>query len=159
MDWARHIIGSSIVSITAHALPDGARYNRDNVVATLAFEDGSISNVSYLANGDRSIPKEEFEVFCEGKVGRISDFRILELARDGKTKRTKMKWDKGHEREIELTIDAMRGGGPSPIPFEQLIEVSQATIAIQEAIATGTVVLLGAPTKLMPAVSVRSSEP
>ena len=37
VDWARHIIGASIVSITPHALPDGARYNRDNVVATLAF--------------------------------------------------------------------------------------------------------------------------
>ncbi len=41
----------------------------------------------YVANGDRSIPKEQFEVFCEGKVGRIEDFRVLALARDGKTSR------------------------------------------------------------------------
>ena len=74
MDWARCVIGAPIVSVTANALPDGARYNRDNVVATFAFLDGSIASVSYLANGDRSIPKEQFEVFCESKVGRIEDF-------------------------------------------------------------------------------------
>ena len=72
--------------MTANALP-GARYSRDNVVATLAFQDGSIGNLMYVANGDRPIPKEQFEVFCEGKVGRIEDFRVLALARDGKTSR------------------------------------------------------------------------
>jgi hypothetical protein len=71
------------VSVAANALPDGARYNRDNVVATRKFQGGSIANVSYSANGDRSVPNERFEVFCEGKVGRISDFCTLELARDG----------------------------------------------------------------------------
>ncbi len=68
VDWARCVVGSPIVSVSANALPDGTRYNRDNVIATLAFQDGSIANLSYLANGDRSVPKEEFEVFCEGKV-------------------------------------------------------------------------------------------
>ena len=53
----------------------------------LKFQDGSIANISYLANGDRSVPKGQFEVFCEGKVARLEDFRTLELARDGKTQR------------------------------------------------------------------------
>jgi hypothetical protein len=30
-----------------------------------------------VANGDRSIPKKQFEVFCEGEVGRIEDFPVL----------------------------------------------------------------------------------
>ena len=74
-----------MVSVRANVLPDGARYNRDNVVATLAFRDGSIANVLYLANGDRSVPKEQFEVFCAGKVGRIDDFCTLDLAHEGTT--------------------------------------------------------------------------
>jgi predicted dehydrogenase/threonine dehydrogenase-like Zn-dependent dehydrogenase len=142
VDWARCVVGSSVVSVSANVLPDGARYNRDNVVATLVFQDGSMANVVYLANGDRSVAKEQFEVFCEGKVGRIGDFRTLELARDGKTRRTKAKRDKGHEREIELTLDAIRRGGCSPIPFEELVEVSEVTIAIEEAIGTGKSVSL-----------------
>lgn len=53
--------------VRANVLPDAARYNRDNVVATLAFRDGSIANVLYLANSDRSVPKEQFEVFCAAR--------------------------------------------------------------------------------------------
>jgi predicted dehydrogenase/threonine dehydrogenase-like Zn-dependent dehydrogenase len=142
VDWARSVVGCGIVSVTAHALPDGTRYNRDNVVATLAFQDGSIANLSYLANGDRSVAKEEFEVFCEGKVARISDFSTLELASNGKSKRTKARRDKGHEHEIVATLEAVRLGGKSPIPFDELMEVSEATLAIEEAVGGGTMISL-----------------
>lgn len=145
VDWARAVVGCGIVNVTAHALPDGTRYNRDNVVATLAFQDGSIANLAYLANGDRSVAKEEFEVFCEGKVARISDFSTLELASNGKSKRTKSRRDKGHEREIAATLEAIRSGGNSPIPFDELMEVSEATFAIEEAIGSGTVISLFPP--------------
>jgi predicted dehydrogenase/threonine dehydrogenase-like Zn-dependent dehydrogenase len=144
VDWARCMVGCGMASVTAAALPDGARYNRDNLIATLKFNDGSIASISYLANGDRSVPKEQFEVFCEGRVGRIIDFSTLELARDGKTRRTKARRDKGHEREITLTLEAIRAGGSSPISFEELIEVSEATLAIEEAIGSGGVVALSA---------------
>ncbi len=142
VDWARSVVGCRIVGVTAHALPDGTRYNRDNVFATLAFQDGSIVSLSYLANGDRSIAKEEFEVFCEGKAARISDFSTLELASNGKSKRTKARRDKGHDREIAATLEAIRSGGNSPIPFDELIEVSEATLAIEEAIGGGTLIAL-----------------
>jgi len=142
VDWTRCVVEREMVSVAANALPDAARYNRDNVVATLRFQDGSIATVAYLANGDRSVPKEQFEVFCEGKVGRIDDFCTLELAREGKTRRTRARRNKGHQREINLTMDAIRQGGCSPIPFEELMEVSEATIAIEEAIATGEAISL-----------------
>jgi predicted dehydrogenase/threonine dehydrogenase-like Zn-dependent dehydrogenase len=150
VDWARCVVGSGITSVAASALPDGARYNHDNVVATLTFQDGSIANISYLANGDRSVAKEHFEVFCEGKVGRITDFRTLELARGGKTRRTRAGQDKGHQREIELTVDAMRRGGCSPIPFEELVEVSEGTFAIEEAIGSGKSISLRSVPAILP---------
>jgi predicted dehydrogenase/threonine dehydrogenase-like Zn-dependent dehydrogenase len=142
VDWARFMVDRDIVSVAASALPDAARYNRDNVVANLRFQDGSIATIAYLANGDRSIPKEQFEVFCEGKVGRINDFCMLELARDGKTRRSKARRNKGNEREIELTLEAIRQGSSSPIPFEELMDISEATIAIEEAIASGEAISL-----------------
>ncbi len=145
VDWARWVIGSPILSVTASALPDGTRYNRDNLVATLTFLDGSIASLSYLANGDRSVPKEQFEVFCEGKVGRITDFRVLELARDGRIRRTRARLDKGHKKQIYDTLNAIRRNGSSPIAFEELMEVSDATLAIEEAIGAGQAVWLRAP--------------
>src|SRR5207253_5962345 len=62
VDWARSVVNKRIQTVTAHALPDGSRYNRDNVAATLSFFDGSIANLTYVANGDKSVPKEYFEV-------------------------------------------------------------------------------------------------
>ena len=143
LDWARAVVDRPIRSVMAHALPDGSRYNRDNVTATLCFTDGSVANVTYIANGDKSVPKEYFEVFCEGGVGIINDFCALELTRNGKTAKTKGRRDKGHQREVELTLEAMRSKGPSPIPFEQLVEITKASFAVHESISTGQPVLLG----------------
>jgi predicted dehydrogenase/threonine dehydrogenase-like Zn-dependent dehydrogenase len=142
VDWARALVDRPIQTVTAHALPDGSRYNRDNVAATLSFLDGSTANLTYVANGDRSVPKEYFEVFCQGGVGVINDFCRLELSRDGKTTRTKGRRDKGHTAEIQLTIEAMRNGGGSPIPFAQLVEVTRACFAVHQSISSGQPVSL-----------------
>jgi polar amino acid transport system substrate-binding protein len=139
VDWARSIISSPVQSVAATALPNGAQYKSDNLVVVLKYADGSIANLLYLANGDRSVPKEFFEVFCQGSVARLDDFRTLELVRNGKLQKFKTAQDKGHRREIQLTIDAIRSGGPSPIPFEELVEVTETTFLVQQALATAEI--------------------
>ena len=143
VDWARFVVGSPIKSVQAAALPNGTRYHQDNVSATLRFQDGSIANLLYLANGDKAVAKEYFEVFCGGSVARLEDFRTLSLTRNGKTKRTKLKRDKGHRSQLESTIAAIRSGQPAPIFFQELVEVAEATFAIHEAIANGEIVTSG----------------
>jgi predicted dehydrogenase len=142
VDWARSVIGSPIQSVAATGLPNGTQYASDNVAVTLKFNDGSVANLLYLTNGDRSIPKEFFEVFCQGAIARLHDFRTLELARNGKIQKFKSMQDKGHRRELQLTIDAIRSGRPSPIEFDELAEVTRATILVQQALATGMVIPL-----------------
>jgi polar amino acid transport system substrate-binding protein len=132
--------------VTAAALPDEGRYNRDNVTATVSFKNGSIANLVYVANGDRAVAKEYFEVFCSGGIARLDDFKTLHLSRSGKTETVKGKQDKGHRRELALTVEAMKQGAPAPIPFDQLIEVTEATFAIEEAIATQRTLYLGGET-------------
>jgi predicted dehydrogenase/threonine dehydrogenase-like Zn-dependent dehydrogenase len=134
VDWARFQVNSPITKVEAAALPDGSRYHRDNLTATLHFYDGSLASLVYTANGDKSVPKEYFEVFCEGGVARLDDFRHLSLTRDGKTHRFRSAPDKGHRRQLELTLSAIASQSPSPNPFEQLVEVTGATFSIQGAI-------------------------
>ena len=143
VDWARAVVGCPMRTITAAALPDTGRYNRDNVTVTISFEDGSVANLLYLANGDRAVGKEYFEVFCAGGIARIDDFKTLSLSRNGKTETSKGSRDKGHRREIELTIEAMKQGKGAPISFEELIEVTETTFAVEEAIRTQRAVSLG----------------
>ncbi len=138
VDWARAVIAAPIRSVHAVALPDGARYSRDNIAATLIFDDGSVASLLYLANGDAALPKEYFEVSCEGGVARLNDFRTLELTRNHKTRTESCRHDKGHRREFQLVVDAMLAGAPAPIPFSELVEVTEATFAVQESIAEGS---------------------
>jgi polar amino acid transport system substrate-binding protein len=144
IDWARAVVGRPMQALTAVALPDSGRYNRDNVTVTISFEDGSIANLLYLSNGDRAVAKEYFEVFCAGGIARLDDFKTLELYRNGKCQTSKGRRDKGHRREVELTLEAMRQGKEAPIPFAELVEVTEATFAIEEGIRTGEKVHLDA---------------
>jgi predicted dehydrogenase/threonine dehydrogenase-like Zn-dependent dehydrogenase len=136
VDWARAVVGCPMQTITAAALPDAGRYNRDNVTVIIGFNDGSVANLLYVANGDRAVAKEYFEVFCGSSVARIDDFKVLYLSHGGRTQTSKGGQDKGHRREVELTVEAMRHGSPAPIPFEELIEVTEATFAVEDAIRT-----------------------
>jgi len=142
VDWARSVIGFPIHSVAATGLPNGTQYASDNVVVVLKFADGSVANLLYLANGDHRIPKEFFEVFCQGGIARLHDFSTLELARNEKIQKFKARQDKGHHRELQLTIEAIRSGKPSPISFEELVEVTETTFLVQEALATGKVIRL-----------------
>jgi polar amino acid transport system substrate-binding protein len=142
VDWARSLIGFPIQSVSASGLLNSTQFAPDNVAVTLKFADGSIANLLYLANGDRSIPKELFEVFCQGAIARLHDFRTLELARNGKIQNFKSLQDKGHRGELQLTIEAIRDGKPSPIPFEELVEVTEVTFLVEQAVATGEVIQL-----------------
>jgi polar amino acid transport system substrate-binding protein len=142
VDWARAVVGCPMQAVTAAALPDSGRYSRDNVTVTISFEDGSVANLMYLSNGDRAVAKEYFEVFCAGSIARLDDFKTLHLSQGGKSETSKGGRDKGHRRELELTIEAMRQGREAPIPFTELIEVTEATFAIEEAIRVGKKVRL-----------------
>jgi predicted dehydrogenase len=143
VDWARAVVGYPMQTLTASALPDSGRYHRDNVSVTIGFEDGSVANLLYLANGDKAVPKEFFEVFCAGSIARIDDFKTLSLSRNGKTETLKSGQDKGHRREMELTVAAMKQGKEAPIPFAELIEVTEATFAIEEAVRTQKAISFG----------------
>jgi predicted dehydrogenase/threonine dehydrogenase-like Zn-dependent dehydrogenase len=142
VDWARAVVGCPMQTLTAAALPDSGRYNRDNVTVTIGFEDGSVANLLYLANGDAAVAKEYYEVFCAGGIARLEDFKTLHLSRNGKTETLKSGQDKGHRKEVALTVAAMKQGDEAPISFVELIEVTEATFAIEEAIRTGKAVPL-----------------
>jgi predicted dehydrogenase len=134
IDFLTFLAGSAPISVSAAALPDGGKYREDNVSMTFTFADGSIGIVDYLANGDKSFPKERVEVFCGGTVAVLDDFRTLETVRDGKKKTVKL-WgqDKGHFNEMQALVRAIRAGIP-PIPYEQLIGVTKASFAAVESI-------------------------
>ncbi len=138
IDFVTFLVGASPVSVSAHALPDNGKYREDNVSMTFTFPDGSIGVVDYLANGDKSVPKERVEVFGGGKVATLNDYRSLEMVHNGhrKTIKNRLGQDKGWKDEMLALAEAVKSGEP-PIPYEQLIGVTKASFAAVEALRSG----------------------
>jgi len=142
VDFLTFLVGSPPVRASAHGLPDDGKYREDNVTMTFTFQDGSVGVMDYLANGDRSFPKERLEVFCGGRVAVLDDFRNLKMVHGGKCRVVKapFRQDKGHFNEWLTFNRAIREGGQPPIPYEQLIGVTKATFAAVESLRTGKAV-------------------
>ncbi len=138
VDFLTFLVGAPPISVATHALPDGGKYRQDNVSMAFAFPDGSLGVVDYLANGDKSFPKERVEVFCGGAVAVLDDFRTLHFVRDGRTRREGVAQDKGWVNEWKAFLQAIRQGGPAPIPYEHLLGVTRATLAAVESLRRGS---------------------
>ncbi len=106
--------------------PDGVG---DTVSAVLRFADGSTGTILYSSLGDSSLPKEYLEIFAGGLVIRLDDFRKLHITRGGKTTtKSASAQDKGQTGLVKAFYAAARDGAPPPIPLDELIAVSAATL-------------------------------
>jgi predicted dehydrogenase/threonine dehydrogenase-like Zn-dependent dehydrogenase len=139
IDFFVWLSGRRITSVDASVLPNGGKYRDDNLTATLEFEDGSIGTVTYVANGDKSFPKERIEVFGGGSVATLDDFRVLTTTRAGrrKTFRSRLRPDKGHAEEWQVYTKAISSGDRAPISFEELVNVSQACFRLLDSVRAG----------------------
>lgn len=140
VDFITFLVGEAPVSVSAHALPDNGKYREDNVSMTFTFRDGSIGVVDYLANGDKSFPKERIEVFCSGQIAVLDDFVSLQFVKDGKKKEVSGAQNKGWMDEWKVFARCIRDGGEPPIPYEQLIGVTKATFAAVDSIRSGNTI-------------------
>ncbi len=137
VDFLTFLAGCAPVSVSAQALPNSGKYREDNVSMTFTFADGSIGVVDYLANGDKSFPKERVEVFCGGQIAVLDDFRAMETVKDGKRKTVRLAGqDKGHFNEMQALVRGIRAG-KAPIAYEQLVAVTKATFAAVESLRSG----------------------
>jgi predicted dehydrogenase/threonine dehydrogenase-like Zn-dependent dehydrogenase len=139
IDFLTFISGSSVTEVETRSLANSGRYSNDNVVISLQFANGSQGTISYLANGDKRYSKERLDVFGGGAVASLDDFRRLELVRYGRKQVFHSHWrqDKGHRNEWSAFASAIRGAGPVPIPFEQIVLSTLATLRAEQSRATG----------------------
>jgi len=127
IDLLRFLAGEKITTVRAHAMEASAG---DTVSIDLGFADGSIGTVHYFANGSKAFPKERLEVFALGRVIQLDNFRKMTgFGWPGFSKMNLWRQDKGQKACAAAFVNAVATGAASPIPFEELIEVAEATIA------------------------------
>jgi predicted dehydrogenase len=133
------LAASPIVEVEARAISNAGRYSGDNVLVALRFANSSEGTISYLANGDRAFSKERIEVFGGGSAAVLEDFRRLELVRDGRKEIVHSRWrqDKGHRGEWAAFVQAVQKRNQSPIPLDELVCSTLATLRVDESVLTG----------------------
>lgn len=126
IDLARHLAGSPIAG---HETRTTSASTRDTAVVTLRFVNGSIGVIHYLGNGNKAFPKERVEVFCAGRVLQLDNFRVLRaFGWPGFRGMRLWRQDKGQGACVAAFVEAVRSGSESPIPFEEVLEVSRVSI-------------------------------
>lgn len=133
IDLLRHLAGHPVTGFTARALGEhpGLAVREDKAVITLAFADGSVGTIHYLANGDKGFPKERIEVFAAGRVLQLDNFRrLIGWGWPGFRKMNLWRQDKGTVQCARAFLDGLRRGTGAPIARDEIIEVSRLSIEI-----------------------------
>lgn len=148
IDLLIHLAADRVARVRTVALPDSGRYRGDNFQVTLEFRNGSIGVVTYIANGSRSFGKESIEAFGGGLSARLDDYRSLQIQHGSRTTRrtAHLRQDKGHRAEWQAITQHLTAGAPAPIPFEEIVHSTQATLAAWESLNRGEAV--GVPSTL-----------
>ena len=131
IDLLRFLSGSSIIQWQSIYMNSQIK---DSLCIQLKFADGSIGSINYLANGNKSFPKEKLEVFVGGRILQLDNFRRLTgYGWTGFKRMNLWRQDKGQNACAKAFIDAHLHGGLPPIPLDELLEVSRVAIEISEA--------------------------
>lgn len=139
VDLASYLAGAAVVSVHAVAAAKAtSSATPDTASIQLELADGSVATVLYLSNGSSRYPKERVEVFSDGKVLLIDNFRTFKEFGTGRPRTRRLRrQDKGNNRAVEVFVQAVRAGAASPIAFEELVASSAATLAIVASLEHG----------------------
>jgi predicted dehydrogenase len=139
LDVFAFLTGSSPLTVSATALrpAQATADDRDNVAVTVRYQDGSVGTLLYLTQGGSRVPKEELEVFADGKTAQLHNFTRLDVyAGDGRRSRS-ARLDKGQRGEMAAFVEAVRSGGSMPVSLECLFDTTLATLAFGESLRRG----------------------
>jgi predicted dehydrogenase/threonine dehydrogenase-like Zn-dependent dehydrogenase len=134
VDLSVYLVGSTLSSVYSRMLSHEIEVD-DSAIINLSFLDGSTATIEYLANTGPDVPKERWEVSADRKTARCENFKLT-LLPNGKKLRT-LNQNKGQQEAINAVIEAVRIGGVSPFPVDQILAVSRAVLECHASIESG----------------------
>lgn len=120
------------VDIQVTGIPaQGRQWARnDNFVATLTFADGSLCSLAYTAQGVKAYAKERLQVFSEGRVIVLDDYKSVEVHGGKGQVWSSVAQDKGQEAEL-AELGRMIAEGASAGFIAEQIAVSRITLEVE----------------------------
>jgi predicted dehydrogenase len=132
IDLFMYLNGSKVIRVGMSALGKNAQENTDNAIITLQFENGSQGVINYFSNGSKSYSKERLEIYSQGRTLILDNFRKLEGFGFKNFSGMRGKLDKGHKAQFAALIRSVQQGGKPLIPFNEIVNTSNASFAAIE---------------------------
>lgn len=137
IDLITFLTGSKVKAVCMSALGVNPEENTDNASILLKYENGDNGVINYFANGSKSYSKERIEVYSQEKTVITDNFReTIGYGTKGFSK-LKTKLDKGHARQFQLLAERAEKGGTPLIPFDEIVNTTNASFACLESLKTG----------------------
>ncbi len=143
IDLLAYLSNSPVVSVSATQVGawNGVGAADDKMTMTLLFADGSMGTIHYLANGNKAFPKERLEVFSDGRILAMDNFRTLHgYGFRGFRKMKTSRMDKGHGAEVAAFVDRVANGGAPLFDLDSLVNTTRASFAAVESAERGVAV-------------------
>lgn len=108
-------------------------HSSENASVSVRYRDGSVCTLIYTSLGAKELPKEYVEIYADGKVLVIDDYKELRVY-GAKVKGWKSTaQDKGHLEELKTFAKLVKGETDiSPIPLEELITATKVSFLAVE---------------------------
>jgi predicted dehydrogenase len=142
-DYARWVLGGRAVRVHSMA-SDSAAGPSTYALATVRYDNGAIAHVEC---GWAHPPARGFKLTAEivGSQGRLSwsyDHMMSGVLYplDGEPEWWDALSDRGFTLELRTFFDAMRSGGPAPVPAREAMESLRTALAAQESVRAGRTV-------------------
>lgn len=129
VDFARFISGSKI---TSHNMLDLSAAGDESCSLSLEFESGDACVINYLTNGSRKYPKETIEIFCDGRVLKLDNFRSLKgFGWNAFSSKALLFQNKGQNECVAAFCKALGDGSDMPISVEEMLEIAEVCLEVE----------------------------
>lgn len=129
---------SEVASISAASIncDSASTLSNDNFSAIITFKDGSICNLIYTALGDSSYPKEKAEIFVDGKVIFLNNYKEVTVYENNRSKKIASRLSsKGYYEEFSAFFNEAGSGEHFPIPLWQIYQASKIALDVEALIS------------------------
>ncbi len=132
-----YLTGARVADFSVQSIRSDGNYWRrnDNFSVSIQYTDGSVCSLIYTALGDTDtrLSKEQMDVFVDGKIYHLDDYKLLIEGPD------KILWQnsvakKGHEEELMNLSTCLNQGGDWPISLDTQISTTRLSFDIEDRI-------------------------
>ena len=133
-DLFNYFTESKVVSISVDSINprDKNISQRDNMVVIIKYEDGSLCTLTYTSIGNNSYPKEFCQIYCDGKIITIDDYKRINGYGVKLSNLQYKSPEKGQYEELKEFAKAIKSEERYNIPLWQLQQASEISYLVDK---------------------------